>query len=95
MYNGNDAPPQYFAPPGATKTNPNQTGAAAMEMPQWVPPPGPPPPAMGMQQTGFVGASGGPMGDVEAQNQGQNEQLPPRPQQAKEKLSNFVSRFRR
>lgn len=93
MYNGNDAPPQYFAPPGATKTNPNQMGAAAMEMPQWQPPQGPPPPAMGQQQMGFVGGSGGAMGDVEAQSQ--NEQLPPRPQQAKEKLSNFVSRFRR
>ncbi|KAF2662981.1 hypothetical protein K491DRAFT_10285 [Lophiostoma macrostomum CBS 122681] len=90
VYNGNDAPPQYYAPPGTAKPSGTQN---AMEMPEYV---GPPAPAlaptggypMGPQQTGVMG--GGPQ-DVESQNQ----QLPPRPQQAKEKLSNFVSRFRR
>lgn len=86
MYNNADAPPQYFAPPGASKTNPNQQG---VEMPQYgAPMYGAP---QGPQQSGVVG------GDVE-QGNGQSQsqsQLPPRPQQAKEKLKGIVGRFRR
>jgi hypothetical protein len=89
MYNGQDPPPGYFPPPGATKTNPNQN---AMEMPHYGVPPAGPYPTTGIQpqQTGVVGGSSQ---DVEAQHQ--SPELPPRPQAAKEKLSNFVSRFRR
>lgn len=89
MYN-NDAPPGYIPPPGATKMNPNQNGNA-MEMPQYGFAPqqtgGYP---MGQQQTGVMGGSG----DPEAQQQ-TPQQLPPRPQQAKMAITNFVSRFRR
>lgn len=85
MYNG-DAPPGYGAPPGATKTNPNQNGVGvAMEMPQYgVPPP------MGAQQTGVVGGNGN--GDLENQ---QSSTLPPRPQQAKVAMGRLLGRFRR
>lgn len=86
MYNG-DAPPGYVPPPGATKANPNQT---AMEMPQYGMAPAPTGAyPMGTQQTGVVGGNG--RQDVESQN----NELPPRPQQAKLAFTNFVSRFRR
>jgi hypothetical protein len=90
MYNGQDAPPQYFAPPGASKMNPSQGGVAqpGMEMPQYGTPPAPQY-ASGPQESGVVRND---MGDVE---QGQSQQLPPRPQQAKEKLKGIVGRFRR
>ncbi|KAH3948309.1 hypothetical protein HBI56_126510 [Parastagonospora nodorum] len=81
MYNNADAPPQYFAPPGASKASPNQQG---VEMPQYGAPVYSTP--QGPQQSGVVG------GDVE---QGQSQALPPRPQQAKEKLRGIVGRFRR
>ena len=54
MYNGNDAPPQYFGPPGATKVSANQAGGPGMEMPQYG----------GQQTSGVVGGNA----DVEAQN---------------------------
>jgi hypothetical protein len=93
MYNG-EAPPGYFAPQGASKVSPNQQG---MEMPQYgapqgavygAPPQGPAyaAPPQGAQQSGVVGS------DVE---QGQSQQLPPRPQQAKAALRGMVDRFRR
>ncbi|KAL1657183.1 hypothetical protein SLS61_000225 [Didymella pomorum] len=82
MYNG-DAPPVYGAPPGATKTNPNQ----GMEMPQYGAPPAQGP--QGRQQSGVVG------GDVE-QGQQAGEALPPRPpQKAKAVLKGFTDRFRK
>ncbi|KAF2118265.1 hypothetical protein BDV96DRAFT_380911 [Lophiotrema nucula] len=90
MYSNNDAPPGYIPPPGATKMNPNQ---AYMEMPQY----GIPPQPTGQQQNGVVGG----VGDVEAQHQqGQQQQyqtpdLPPRPQNAKVAMTNFLSRFRK
>jgi len=84
MYNNADAPPQYFAPPGASKASRNQQG---VEMPVYgAPVHGAP---QGPQQSGVVGD------DVE-QGSGQGQsQLPPRPQQAKEKLKGIVGRFRR
>jgi hypothetical protein len=86
MYNGGDAPPQYFAPPGATKANPNQSGGQPMEMPQYGAPAGM---SQGPQQSGVVGASG----DVE---QGGSQALPPRPpQKAKAVLKGFTDRFRK
>ncbi|KAF2789943.1 hypothetical protein K505DRAFT_365163 [Melanomma pulvis-pyrius CBS 109.77] len=99
LYNGNDAPPGYSMPPGATKTNPNQHG---VEMPQYGVPPPPPTYPMGAQQTGVVGG-GYAQPDVENQNQQQQQQqqqhqsqdLPPRPQQAKLAFTSFVSRFKR
>jgi hypothetical protein len=86
MYSG-EAPPGYVAPPGATKTNPNQHGVGvAMEMPPYgVQPP------MGQQQTGIVGGNGN--GDVE--NQQGAQRLPPRPQQAKVALGKLMDRFKR
>jgi hypothetical protein len=81
----NDAPPQYFAPPGASKVNPSQGGA--MEMPQYGAPM-----AQGPQQSGVVGS--GPMGDVE-QGSSAPQDLPPRPPQAKMALKSFVGRFRK
>ncbi|KAH7076590.1 hypothetical protein BKA63DRAFT_285834 [Paraphoma chrysanthemicola] len=85
QYFNNDAPPQYFAPPGATKVNGNQN-ASGMEMPQYgVAPP------QSAQESGVVGGSSR-HGDVE---QGQTAALPPRPQQAKAALRGFVDRFRR
>lgn len=93
LYNGNDAPPVYSIPPGATKTNPNQNGG--VEMPQYGVPPPPPTHPTGAQQIGVVG--GGYRQDVE-QGQSQNQQqqeLPPRPQQAKLAITNFISRFKR
>ncbi|KAH8725314.1 hypothetical protein GQ44DRAFT_227069 [Phaeosphaeriaceae sp. PMI808] len=91
VYNNNDAPPQYFAPPGASKTHPNQHGQG-VEMPQYGVP-------LGQQQNGVVGSSTQQQpqqqhNDVE---QGQiPAQLPPRPpQQAKAALKGFVDRFRR
>ncbi|PSN63445.1 hypothetical protein BS50DRAFT_577185 [Corynespora cassiicola Philippines] len=98
MYNGSDPPPGYFAPPGATKTNPNQ---APMEMPQYGMPPPQQPGAypVGPQQYGVVGGSSsdpeGQYQQQQQQQQQQNSQLPPRPQAAKVALTNFVSRFRR
>ncbi|KAF2627966.1 hypothetical protein BU25DRAFT_340545, partial [Macroventuria anomochaeta] len=87
MYNGGDAPPQYFAPPGATKVNPNQSGQQ-MEMPQYGAPV-----AQGPQQNGVVGGNGGNGGDVE---QGGSQALPPRPpQKAKAVLKGFTDRFRK
>lgn len=83
MYNGTDAPPGYFAPPGATKANPNQhqTGAQQMEMPLYG--------AQGPQQSGVVGGSGD--ADVES-----GQALPPRPpQKAKAMLKGFTERFRK
>lgn len=86
LYQNNDAPPQYFAPPGATKVNGNQrTEGAGMEMPHYGAP-------QGAQQSGIVGASQPVNGDVEAQNQ---PQLPPRPQAAKAKIMGFVERFKK
>ncbi|KAF3001429.1 hypothetical protein E8E13_007826 [Curvularia kusanoi] len=90
MYNGTDAPPQYFAPPGATKMNPNQGGPGqGMEMPQYgMPPNGVP---QGPQQSGVVG-SGNANADVELGGQA----LPPRPpQKAKAVLKGFTERFRK
>ena len=90
MYNGGDAPPQYFAPPSATKANPNQSGQP-MEMPQYGAPVGMAPVGMapGPQQSGVVGGSG----DVE---QGGSQALPPRPpQKAKAVLKGFTDRFRK
>jgi hypothetical protein len=70
--------------------NPSQNGSApGMEMPQYGAPQGPQY-ASGPQESGVV--NGGGHGDVE---QGQSQQLPPRPQQAKEKLKGIVGRFRR
>lgn len=90
MYNGGDAPPQYFGPPGATKTNPNQSGRP-MEMPQYGAPQYGAPMAPGPQQSGVVGGSNG---DVE-QGPSQGD-LPPRPpQKAKAVLKGFTDRFRR
>ncbi|RYN64563.1 hypothetical protein AA0118_g3796 [Alternaria tenuissima] len=85
LYQNTDAPPQYFAPPppGATKANPNQ-GAQAMEMPLYGAPPQGVPQQTGPQQSGVIGA------DVE---QGQTQELPPRP--AKAKLMGVLDRFRR
>jgi hypothetical protein len=84
LYNGGDAPPQYFAPPGATKANPNQNGQQ-ME-PYGAPTTQGPPVAQGPQQSGVVGA-----GDVE-----QGAGLPPRPpQKAKAVLKGFTDRFRK
>ncbi|KAJ4987414.1 ubiquitin-protein ligase Sel1 [Stagonosporopsis vannaccii] len=79
-YNGADAPPQYFAPPGATKASPSQ----GMEMGQF-----------GTQQSGVVGGNGGGGGgDVEQGGQGQA--LPPRPPiKAKAVLKGFTDRFRK
>jgi hypothetical protein len=86
MYNG-DAPPGYMAPPGATKTSPDQNGVGvAMEMPPY----GAPPP-MGAQQSGVVGQNGNGNMDVEQQQQS----LPPRPQQAKVALGKLLGRLRR
>lgn len=86
QYMGNDAPPQYFAPPppaGATKTHPSQGG---MEMPQYGAP-GP----QGAQQSGVVGSSST---DVE-QGQ-QSSSLPPRPPQAtKAKITGLLDRFKK
>ncbi|KAF2736643.1 hypothetical protein EJ04DRAFT_510946 [Polyplosphaeria fusca] len=89
MYS-NDAPPGYVPPPGATKMAPNQT---FMEMPRYPPPAGPYP-ATG-QQSGVVGTSQD--GHVQAgqMEQGQGQELPPRPQQAKMALNNFLGRFRK
>lgn len=88
MYNGSDAPPQYFAPPSASKINPNQAGASpGMEMPPYGAPPGAPY-ANGPQESGVMRNEG----DAE---QGQSQPLPPRPQPAKEKLRGIVGRFRR
>ncbi|KAI4673229.1 uncharacterized protein J4E88_008841 [Alternaria novae-zelandiae] len=85
LYQNTDAPPQYFAPPppGATKMNPNQ-GAQGMEMPVYGAPPQGVPQQAGPQQSGFVGS------DVE---QGQSQELPPRP--AKAKIMGVLDRFRR
>ncbi|KAF2869427.1 hypothetical protein BDV95DRAFT_608973 [Massariosphaeria phaeospora] len=103
MYNGNDAPPGYYAPPpaGAMKMEPHQN---AMQMPQYGMAPAPTgtyPMApqqsgvVGPQQNGVVGA--GQSGDVEMQNHNQNQtpELPPRPQQAKLAITNFISKLRR
>ncbi|RMZ66674.1 hypothetical protein GMOD_00002033 [Pyrenophora seminiperda CCB06] len=68
LYQNTDAPPQYFAPPGASKTNPSQ--AAAMEMPQYGAS------QTGPQQGGVVG------GDME-QGRVPTQELPPRPAKAK------------
>lgn len=90
MYNG-DAPPQYFAPQGASKVNPNQGG---MEMPMYGQAGGVAMP-QGQQQSGVVGSGsgmGGGNGDVEQQ---QGQQLPPRPQQAKAALRGMLDRFRK
>lgn len=85
LYQNTDAPPQYFAPPppGATKMNPNQ-GAQAMEMPLYGAPAQGVPQQTGPQQSGVIGA------DVE---QGQTQELPPRP--AKAKIMGVLDRFRR
>lgn len=90
MYNGTDAPPQYFAPPppGATKMNPNQQAGQQMEMPPY----GAPPPQMaapqGPQQSGVIGSGNA---DVEL-----GQALPPRPpQNAKTMLRGFTERFRK
>ena len=84
---GNDAPPQYFAPPaaGATKLHPDQS--QGVEMPRYGAGP------QGAQQSGVVGSSV----DVEqGQGQGQSESLPPRPPQAaKAKIMGALERFRR
>ncbi|OAL56043.1 hypothetical protein IQ07DRAFT_639667 [Pyrenochaeta sp. DS3sAY3a] len=87
LYNNNDAPPGYFAPPGATKTHPNQ-GGMAMEMPMYAGGP------QGGQQSGVVGGNGrgSGNGDVEM---GQTQALPPRPQAAKAKIMGVLERFRR
>ncbi|KAF2026495.1 hypothetical protein EK21DRAFT_73963 [Setomelanomma holmii] len=85
QYFNNDAPPQYFAPAGATKANGNQN-AGGMEMPQYGAPP------QSVQESGVVGGSSR-TGDGNVE-QGQS-QLPPRPQQAKAALRGFVDRFRR
>ncbi|KAJ4355280.1 hypothetical protein N0V95_003035 [Ascochyta clinopodiicola] len=83
LYNGGDAPPGYFAPPGASKANPNQSGAQTVEMPMYGAP-------VGGQQSGVVGGSAG---DVE---QGRTEELPPRPpQKVKAVLKGFTDRFRK
>lgn len=63
--------------------NPNQ-GAQAMEMPLYGAPPQGVPQQTGPQQSGVIGA------DVE---QGQTQELPPRP--AKAKLMGVLDRFRR
>ncbi|KAF2187853.1 hypothetical protein K469DRAFT_569101 [Zopfia rhizophila CBS 207.26] len=90
MYN-NDAPPNYVPPPpGATKAHPTQS---YMEMqPQYGVPPPQPTGAypIGGQQTGIVGG-----GRPDVENQNQNQELPPRPQQAKLAVANLLSRFRR
>jgi hypothetical protein len=83
QYFNDDSPPQYFPPPGATKVNGNQN-APGMEMPQYGAP-------QTAQESGVVGGSSR-HGDVE---QGQTQQLPPRPQQAKAALKGLVDRFRR
>ncbi|ORY00229.1 hypothetical protein BCR34DRAFT_115289 [Clohesyomyces aquaticus] len=91
MYSGHDAPPGYVPPPGATKAHPTQQ----YDMPEYVGPqhstaaPQYSQYPMAPQQSGVVGGQG----DVEGQNQ--NAQLPPRPQQAKVAVTNFISRFRR
>lgn len=46
----------------------------------------------GGQQSGVVGSGRNNGGDVE---QGQTQQLPPRPQQAKAKVMGMLDRFRR
>lgn len=85
MYNGGDAPPQYFAPPGATKANPNQSGRP-MEMPQYGVPM-----AQGPQESGVVGGSNGDM-----EQGGSGGQLPLRPpQKAKSVLKGITDRFRK
>ncbi|KAL5115309.1 hypothetical protein ACEQ8H_006822 [Pleosporales sp. CAS-2024a] len=90
MYYGSNVPPQYFTPAGASKMEANQ----GMEMRAYAVPPaaaaaGPAAAgqANGGQESGVV-RSGNEGGDVE-------QQLPPRPQQAKEKLRGIVGRFRR
>jgi hypothetical protein len=83
LYQNTDAPPQYFAPPGATKVNPHQ-GAQGMEMPMYGAPPQGVAQQAGPQQSGVIGA------DVE---QGQTQELPPRP--AKAKIMGVLDRFRR
>lgn len=87
LYQNTDAPPQYFAPPGATKANPNQGGVNEVELPNY----GTPPPQQqgGYQQSGVIGSENR-MGDVE---HGQTQELPPRP--AKAKLVGMLDRFRR
>ncbi|KAF2468264.1 uncharacterized protein BDR25DRAFT_327017 [Lindgomyces ingoldianus] len=88
MYNNNDAPPGYMPPPGATKTHPAQNYEMMPEYaPQQYGSTGAYP--MGGQQNGVVR----PHGDVEQQHQ--SPELPPRPQQAKLAVTNFISRFRR
>lgn len=82
MYNGSDAPPQYFAPQPANKPYGQQ--GPSMEMPQYGGPTAQSSAPQGPQQSGVVG------GDVE---QGQSsQQLPPRPKAAMTKL---MDRFRR
>ncbi|CAA9957611.1 hypothetical protein CFE70_001183 [Pyrenophora teres f. teres 0-1] len=88
LYQNTDAPPQYFAPPGASKTNPSQatasaSAAPAMEMPLYgSSQPGP-------QQAGVVGSGSA---DVE-QGRVPTQELPPRP--AKAKLMGVLERFRK
>ena len=92
LYHNTDAPPQYFAPPGATKANQNQgVGAGGVELPSYGVA-GP----QGGQQSGVVGAGegasgSGPVDQAESSTQG----LPPRPETAKTKLMGMVGRFRR
>ena len=95
MYGG-EAPPGYNVPAGASKMHPNQNGNG-MDMPQYgAPPPAPPPTYMGGQTTGVVGGSAQEVEQGQAQTQTQEgAALPPRPQNAKVAVKNFVSRFRR
>lgn len=107
QYMGNDAPPQYFAPPGATKMSPNQHHGNGVEMPLYGASQGMP---QGAQQNGVVGpsasasGSGSGSGDLEqghaqpqtqAQAQEETQPLPPRPATAKTKLFGMVDRLRK
>ncbi|KAF1946304.1 hypothetical protein EJ02DRAFT_450745 [Clathrospora elynae] len=74
LYQNNDAPPQYFAPPSGPPK------AQDMEMPQYGAP------QAGPQQNGVVGSNV----DVE---QGQTQELPPRP--AKAKIMGMLGKLRR
>lgn len=95
LYHNTDAPPQYFAPPGATKADPSQGGGAGgVELGQY----GPAGPAglQGGQQSGFIGAGEGTSGSGHGeQTESSTPGLPPRPESAKTRLKGMVGRFRR
>lgn len=87
---GNDAPPQYFAPPANANAN-KMYNAQGTEMPMYgsQAPQGP----QGMQQSGVVGSGSGNADVEQGQSQTQGEALPPRP--AKARIMGAFDRFRK